>query len=279
MADTVSGFAGQVIGWFANLVLSASEWFRVIAENWGTATELMKQTAVVLIMGLRDLFFNWPSIVAFALGRMIKAFVDAFNFVVKVVSIAVSRIGTMISNFVTWAVKKIASIFTGENIAENFDSAIEVISQQAKNIPKAFRAGFKGESFFDEAFVKSKALEDAISKQQALFDKLKGKKKELEDSRDKDIKDLTAKDEKAKKQKDKPTKVEKMEVKQVEFPRGFVGLTDLAKQIQDSFLKQKDPQKKMVGLLTADQGIQRKQAKALEQIAENTKGQAAVADE
>jgi tape measure domain-containing protein len=225
-------------------VLNAAQWLQVFSENWSTTWEIVKNGALILLLGLRDLFtINLTTIIGYALGRQIRLFVDFFAFVVKLAWKAISTIGEILARIFTNIWEGIKNLFRGKDFGDVLRGALDTMVKEASDFGEAFAAGWNKENPF-KLLEASSGLKAALKRQEELFDKLRDRKRALEQE---DLAALqpeaaAAPGEKPKPEPPKPAAA----AKEPKLEAGFFAFDALQRSIQEQVLKAETADEKLV---------------------------------
>ncbi len=216
-------------------VQGAAEWFLVLVNNWRTALAILGQGAIVLGNRLLDIFtVTIPKIFGLFVNLM-SSIVELFKKIPQVIQ----------------------QVISGKSISDAiFDARDEVREKFSKKIAEDFKG----------AFGPSDRSKRELAQLGRLFGELNAEKEKLEAKRP----EVTLPEKKAEVAQKKKTAASTAAAtdKAVTVKAGMFGFGDLQKSFQEAFLKQKDPQAKLVKLGEQQKGLQEKQLTALEKIAE-----------
>lgn len=245
MADTFSGTVSRWIEQVADFVLNAAQWFNVMVNNWDTTQLILIETGKGLVNFLIKLFKQLPEVWAFTLGLMLRNAIDSFR-------IMAETIFGFFANFT----EKVVAIIGGADIGEILSGTLEAAAEKAQSVGDAFVAGFRRNRItgvIDLSFPEANAR-----RIRELMESLADEKKLLENQR-KEVVDAAKKT---------PEGAKITQQITVELKAGFIGFTDLNKNIQNALFK-KEGERLQLRTASATEAIrdaQKDQLAALDRI-------------
>jgi tape measure domain-containing protein len=239
MESIEGGLVGMIttgIEKFAEFVLSASEWLRVLAENSGIAWQLIKQQFLVNMLFMKDMIMHLPMLWAWSWGVIVRGVIEFGKLLLKAIGVILKGVWFVIKNTFLGIWNFIKGLFTGKKFSMNIGKMVENVLRQ---VSKGAQAGLHLRL---PPIALGEDTKAAMAERDKLLDKLREEKDLLEAGREARLADEEEKAEAAEegeKKKDTATVVAK-----VEIPKGSFGFTELNRAFQDSQLKALDAAKK-----------------------------------
>ena len=237
-SDTANFVAG-LIGAFADWVLNVSEWLQVLTQNWGLTWELLKATAVVALVGLKDLVLQFPKWWAYSMGLILGLVVDAMTSIVKFVATVVVKIGSLMLQMLKAVWAGIKNLFFGGSFSEAFTGAAKQVLDSGMQMGEAFKAGWDRSNPWD-LWESSEGLKKAKAAQQQIIDQLAKDKRAIEAMRQQGTDEAEAA-----KQEDEEKKPPPQEVIH-KLDAGFFAFGDIQRKMQENQFKSKKDSEKLV---------------------------------
>ena len=237
-SDTANFVAG-LIGAFADWVLNVSEWLQVLTQNWGLTWELLKATAVVALVGLKDLVLQFPKWWAYSMGLILGLVVDAMTSILKFVATVVVKIGSLMLQMLKAVWAGIKNLFFGGSFSEAFTGAAKQVLDSGMQMGEAFKAGWDRSNPWD-LWESSEGLKKAKAAQQQIIDQLAKDKRAIEAMRQQGTDEAEAA-----KQEDEEKKPPPQEVIH-KLDAGFFAFGDIQRKMQENQFKSKKDSEKLV---------------------------------
>lgn len=260
LVDAVSAF-----------ILDLAEWLVVLVTEFDTVWDLIKNGALVALLGLKDYFLQLPVWWAYALGLAARLTVDAFVTIVKIVGMAIMKIGEFMVDIFTRVWQGIKNLFSGGNFADAFQGAMGQMLDSVGRMGEALAAGWNKENPM-KLWKSSPELEAALARQQELLGKLTDAKRELETESAGRLADMGRKPDAGPAAPKPEVKVDKIAAKELMLEGGFYQFDEISKKMQEQALNQKDDKKETNKLLAAGNVTSELQTQYLKTIVENTGG-------
>lgn len=249
MKGTFAEILADVIDGIAEFVLDASEWFRVIAENWGLVWDLIKAVTELGISFITQIFQNLPEIAGFVGGMMVRKISSAIGTIAKFVIDTFQQVSVTVVTFFSGLLGSIKNAILGLD----FTSLLTEMANQAATAIEKFQkgalAGIQDQPLgvVVDVAKETKNVTDIFKAIGRKKIELEGQRTQLVDEEEEVVSDVAA---------DIADEIAK---KPLDLKFGFQGFEAINKSLQDAVLKAESPEDKTVGAIEVGNATAKRQ--------------------